>query len=74
MAPVDKYIRKLLFEFDCVIIPDFGGLLTNRVGVRYDESSQLFKPAGKRLAFNEILKIDDGLLALLLICWRKNYA
>ena len=63
MVPVDKYIRKLLFEFDCVIIPDFGGLLTHRVGVRYDESTQLFKPAGKRLAFNEILKIDDGLLA-----------
>jgi len=63
MAPVDKYIRKLLFEFDCVIIPDFGGLLTHRVGVRYDESAQLFKPTGKRLAFNEILKIDDGLLA-----------
>lgn len=63
MAPVDKYIRKLLFEFDCVIIPDFGGLLTHRVGVRYDETTQLFKPADKRLAFNEILKIDDGLLA-----------
>lgn len=63
MAPVDKYIRKLLFEFDCVIIPDFGGLLTHRVGVRYDESAQIFKPAGKRLAFNEILRIDDGLLA-----------
>lgn len=63
MAPVDKYIRKLLFEFDCVIIPDFGGLLTHHVGVQYDESAQLFKPANKRLAFNEILKIDDGLLA-----------
>jgi len=63
MAPVEKYIRKLLFEFDCVIIPDFGGLLTHHVGVRYDESAQLFQPAGKRLAFNEILRIDDGLLA-----------
>ncbi len=71
MAPVDKYIRKLLFEFDCVIIPDFGGLLTHRVGVRYDESAQLFKPAGKRVAFNEILKIDDGLLAYYLSVGEK---
>ncbi len=62
MTPVDKYIRKLLFEFDCVIIPDFGGILTHRIGVQYDESSQIFKPSCKRLAFNEILKIDDGLL------------
>lgn len=71
MAHVEKYIRKLLFEFDCVIIPDFGGLLTHRVGVRYDESAQLFKPAGKRLAFNEILKIDDGLLAYYLAAGEK---
>ncbi|WP_373511751.1 SPOR domain-containing protein [Persicitalea sp.] len=63
MIHVDKYIRKLLFEFDCVIIPDFGGILTHRVGVKYDESARVFRPSGKRLAFNEILKIDDGLLA-----------
>ncbi|GHB82198.1 HU domain-containing protein [Persicitalea jodogahamensis] len=62
MTPVDKYIRKLLFEFDCVIIPEFGGILTHRIGVRYDETARIFKPSCKRLAFNEILKIDDGLL------------
>ncbi len=71
MTPVDKYIRKLLFEFDCVIIPDFGGLLTHHVGVQYDESTKIFKPAGKRVAFNEILKIDDGLLAYYLAAGEK---
>ena len=62
MEHVDKYIRKLLFEHDCVIIPDFGGLLTHHTGVGYDALREIFHPASKRLAFNEILKIDDGLL------------
>jgi cell division septation protein DedD len=62
MITVDKYIRKLLFEHDCVIIPEFGGLLTHHVGAHYDAIQGVFLPARKRLAFNEVLKIDDGLL------------
>ncbi len=63
MVKVDKYIRQLLFEHDCVIIPDFGGLLTHHMGVHYDEAKGTFLPASKRLAFNEILRLDDGLLS-----------
>lgn len=62
MITVDKYIRKLLFEHDCVIIPEFGGLLTHHVAAHYDSVNSLFLPARRRLAFNEVLKIDDGLL------------
>lgn len=62
MVTVDKYIRKLLFEQDCVIIPDFGGLLTHHVGAQYDTNLGIFQPSRKRLAFNEVLKLDDGLL------------
>jgi len=62
MVTVDKYIRKLLFEHDCVIIPEFGGLLTHHVGAHFDVANSVFLPARKRLAFNEVLKIDDGLL------------
>lgn len=62
MITVDKYIRKLLFEHDCVIIPEFGGLLIHHVAAHYDSVNSLFLPARRRLAFNEVLKIDDGLL------------
>lgn len=62
MVTVDKYIRKLLFEQDCVIIPDFGGILTHYVGAQYDANLGIFQPSRKRLAFNEVLKLDDGLL------------
>ena len=62
MATVEKYIRKLLFEHDCVIIPEFGGILTHHIGAHFDAVNSVFLPARKRLAFNEVLKIDDGLL------------
>lgn len=63
MVTVEKYIRKLLFEYDCVIIPEFGGLLTHHVGAHYDTTNAVFLPSTKRIAFNEVLRIDDGLLA-----------
>ncbi len=63
MVEVDKYIRKLLYEQDCVIIPDFGGLLTHYTPAGYEEVSQKYVPSSRNVAFNEVLKMDDGLLA-----------
>jgi|GEM_PF-1237153 hypothetical protein len=62
MVTVDKYIRKLIFEHDCVIIPEFGGLLTHHIGAQYDSANGVMVPSRKRLAFNEVLNVDDGLL------------
>ncbi|GAB2771295.1 SPOR domain-containing protein [Rhabdobacter roseus] len=62
MVAVDKYLRKLLYEQDCVIIPDFGGLLTHQVQAQYNSRQGTFTPSQKRVAFNEVLKFDDGLL------------
>lgn len=62
MVTVDKYIRKLIFEHDCVIIPEFGGLLTHHIAAQYDSSNGVMVPSRKRLAFNEVLNVDDGLL------------
>lgn len=62
MVTVDKYIRKLIFEHDCVIIPEFGGLLTHHIGAHYDSANGVMVPSRKRLAFNEVLNVDDGLL------------
>ncbi|HEV7349653.1 SPOR domain-containing protein [Telluribacter sp.] len=62
MVAVEKYIRKLLYEQDCVIIPDLGGLLTHHINAQYNSTSGVFSPSQKRVAFNEVLKLDDGLL------------
>lgn len=62
MVAVEKYIRKLLYEQDCVIIPELGGLLTHHINAQYNSASGMFSPSQKRVAFNEVLKLDDGLL------------
>lgn len=53
------YIRELLLLNDCVIIPGFGGFVTNykQAGL---QSSQ-FTPPGKSVSFNKKLNFNDGL-------------
>lgn len=62
MTTVQNHIRELLFEQDCVVIPDFGGFVTNFDCAKVDKSEEYIKPAQKWLAFNGLLKNDDGLL------------
>nr|WP_295928665.1 SPOR domain-containing protein [uncultured Dyadobacter sp.] len=63
MIAVETVIRKLIGEYEFVIIPGFGALLSHQVPAAYDNASGVFTPPVKRLAFNEYLKLDDGLLA-----------
>lgn len=57
-----EHIQKLLFEHDCVIIPDFGGLITHYEPAKIHPVRHTFLPPAKRVAFNEKLKLNDGLL------------
>lgn len=59
---IQEHIHKLLFEHDCVIIPDFGGLITHYEPARIHPVRHVFLPPSKRVAFNEKLKLNDGLL------------
>lgn len=63
MIAVETVIRKLVSEFEFVILPGFGALLSHQVPAIYDQDSGVFAPPVKKLAFNEFLKLDDGLLA-----------
>ncbi|KAA6439151.1 SPOR domain-containing protein [Dyadobacter flavalbus] len=63
MIAVETIIRKLVGEYEFVIIPGFGALLSHQIPAAYDTSSGLFTPPVKKLAFNEFLKLDDGFLA-----------
>jgi cell division septation protein DedD len=60
---VTTHIEELLFEQDCVVIPSFGGFVTNFSGSQIDKSTKFIFPPNKWLAFNELLKHDDGLLS-----------
>ena len=58
-----NYINDLLYRYDCVIVPDFGGFVTNRKGAILDENTNTFYPPSKQITFNSHLKVSDGLLA-----------
>jgi hypothetical protein len=60
---LDKYISDLLYRYDCVIVPGFGGFITNRVSANNISSQHKFFPPTKEIAFNKHLDKNDGLLA-----------
>ena len=60
---VANYINDLLYRYDCVIVPNFGGFVTNKVGAKVNHFSQTFYPPTKLITFNSHLNHNDGLLA-----------
>lgn len=58
-----NYISDLLYRYDCVIVPDFGGFVTNKTGAKVNNVTHTFHPPMKQVSFNIHLKHNDGLLA-----------
>ncbi len=56
------HIRPLLRDHDCVIIPDFGGLVAEAAPARLQAGRQSLSPPSKFVAFNAALTRNDGLL------------
>ena len=57
------YLSSLLDEYNCVVLPDFGGFVANYQSARIDSNTNTFYPAQKEIVFNVSLKNNDGLLA-----------
>lgn len=55
-------IKELLYEHECVILPNFGGIITSYKGSEIDHISNSLTPPTKSISFNSYLKKDDGLL------------
>ncbi|MDA3893362.1 MAG: SPOR domain-containing protein [Salinivirgaceae bacterium] len=62
MHDLNKYVSGLLFIHDCVILPGFGGLVTNYHNAEHNELSSTFYPPKKDVLFNKNLTYNDGLL------------
>ena len=62
MDNVAKHIFDLLFEHDCVILPNFGGFVANYMPAKHDVSKNIISPPKKHLLFNKNLVNNDGLL------------
>ncbi|CAL2080487.1 SPOR domain-containing protein [Tenacibaculum sp. 190524A02b] len=60
---IADYINDLLYRYDCVIVPEFGGFVTNKVGTTINEDTNTFYPPKKQITFNAYLQHNDGLLA-----------
>src|ERR1035438_4410420 len=59
----EQHISRLLLNYDCVIIPGFGGFVGNYQGASVHPTMHLFMPPTKSIVFNRNLKSNDGLLA-----------
>ena len=60
---IANYISDLLYRYNCIIIPNFGGFVTNKISAKIDEASNTLYPPKKQITFNSHLKENDGLLA-----------
>jgi len=58
-----KYISDLLYRYECVIVPDFGGFVANKIPAKINRFTHTFYAPTKQLTFNAHLKNNDGLLA-----------
>jgi len=57
-----KYISDLLYRYECVIVPGFGGFVTNQIPAKVNHFTHTFYAPSKQLTFNSHLQNNDGLL------------
>jgi len=60
---IDIYISDLLYRYDCVVVPDFGGFVANLASAKIHAIQHQFIPPSKEISFNKNLKNNDGLLS-----------
>lgn len=60
---LSKYISDLLYRYECVIVPGFGGFVSNSISSTINHYTHTFTPPTKKLSFNSQLLNNDGLLA-----------
>ncbi len=62
MVKVAQHISQLLYCHDCVIVPTFGGFVTNYQSAQLNAEKGIALPPSKTLSFNRFLLHNDGLL------------
>src|SRR5262245_35358051 len=63
MRELDRHICELLYDHDCVIVPQLGGFLASYSGASIHPVLHTITPPARKVAFNVYLKQNDGLLA-----------
>ncbi len=60
---LDNYLKQLLYQHDCVIVPGLGGFVCAHKKLEFNVQAGFIMPARKTVAFNQNLNTNDGLLA-----------
>jgi cell division protein FtsN len=63
MKEIDQRIGELLYDHDCVIVPQLGGFLASYSGASIHPVLHTISPPARKVAFNVYLQQNDGLLA-----------
>jgi nucleoid DNA-binding protein len=71
MTTFFTFLEHLLYEHECVIIPQFGGFVVNVQDFQFNAKEGKIYPKRKCVAFNEKLKTDDRFLTTE---WAKKQA
>jgi hypothetical protein len=59
---IEALIKKLLYQHECVILPELGGFIVRESPSNINKNTQIAKPLTKTVFFNQNLKDNDGLL------------
>lgn len=64
MNPLARHLETLLLQHDCVVVPGFGGFITNYVEAlsEQQDTTTVFYPPYRVVRFNQSLQQSDGLL------------
>ncbi len=62
LMKLENYISDLLYRYECIIVPNFGGFVTNETSAKVNHFTHSFYPPSKKITFNSHLKHNDGLL------------
>jgi len=58
-----NYIQDLLYRYECVIVPEFGGFIIKNVSAKIDDKSNAFTPPSLELSFDSQLTENDNILS-----------
>lgn len=59
---LSKQISELLKYNECIIVPEFGGFISNYQPARFDAARNIFLPPSKEVIFNARINKNDGIL------------
>ncbi len=60
---LEHYLSQLLYRYSCVVVPGFGGFLTEIKSAELNNNTNMLTPPRKLVFFNANLQNNDGLIA-----------